>query len=72
MVVKASPKVSIIITSYNYEDYIMECVESCLNQKGFNDFEVIVVDDGSSDATISLLKGISDSRLKIYRNQIQG
>lgn len=69
MVVKTSPKVSIIITSYNYEDYIIECVESCLNQKDFYDFDVIVVDDGSSDATISLLKRISDSRLKVYQNQ---
>lgn len=72
MVKRISPKVSIIITSYNYEDYIIECVESCLNQKGFHDFDVIVVDDGSSDATISLLDGITDSRLKVYQNQNRG
>ena len=72
MVTTTSPKVSIIVTSYNYEDYIVECVESCLNQKTFHNYEVIVIDDGSSDKTVRLLNEISDSRLKVYQNQNRG
>jgi len=40
--------VSIIITLYNYEKYITDCLESCLNQT-YNDYEIIVVDDKSTD-----------------------
>lgn len=43
--------VSIIVTSFNYGGYITECIESCLDQKTNFDYEIIVVDDGSSDNT---------------------
>jgi glycosyltransferase involved in cell wall biosynthesis len=59
-------KFSIIITSYNYETYIVECLESCLNQLHFNDYEVIVIDDGSTDTTKSLLSKYLDNKLSIY------
>jgi glycosyltransferase involved in cell wall biosynthesis len=59
-------KFSIIITSYNYEKYIIECLESCLNQLNFNDYEVIVIDDGSVDDTKLLLSRYLDKKLTIY------
>lgn len=43
--------VSIIVTAFNYERYITECIESCLNQKTNFDYEIIIVDDGSMDNT---------------------
>ena len=42
---------SIIITTYNYEKYIRESVESALNQDFSDKYEIIVVDDCSSDKT---------------------
>lgn len=47
---------SIIITSFNYEDYIEESIVSCLNQKTNFNFEIIVIDDGSTDNTRNLLE----------------
>ena len=59
-------KYSIIVTAYNYEKYINECIDSCLNQIEIEDFEVIVVDDGSTDMTRKNLDNYHDSRLQVY------
>ena len=48
-------KVSVIITTCNYEKYLKKAVESVLNQS-FKDFELIIVDDGSTDNTKEILK----------------
>ena len=59
-------KVSITISTYNVESYIKECMQSILNQT-FKDFELICIDDCSSDNTLSILKRFetSDSRIKV-------
>lgn len=49
------PKFSIIIPVYNVEKYIERCVESVINQT-FKDYELIVVDDGSTDKSIELIE----------------
>lgn len=61
------PKVSIIIPAYNTEFYIKEAVKSALEQTVSN-IEVIVVDDGSSDSTVSVIEAIRDDRLKLLVN----
>lgn len=65
-------KVSIIITSYNYEKYILEAIRSCLNQNVYEDYEVIVVDDGSGDGTLNILKGIQDPKFKYFMIENSG
>ena len=47
-------KVSIIVAFYNIKDCVRYCVNSLLNQS-YLDYEVVLVDDGSTDATSSLL-----------------
>jgi len=47
---KSSPLFSIIVPAYNVENYISECIESVLSQS-FQDFELILIDDGSTDQT---------------------
>ena len=48
-------KISILITSYNKGKYINQCIDSCLKQN-FKSFEIILVDNYSSDKTVSILK----------------
>jgi len=59
------PTVSIVIHSYNHEKYISETIESILNQS-FQDFEIIITYDGSSDKTIEKIKQYSDPRINLY------
>ena len=58
------PLVSVIIPSYNAESYIEECINSVLSQR-LKDFELIVVDDGSTDSTVRLVKSFQDQRLSL-------
>ena len=57
-----SPRFSIIIPTYNRADSILETLESCFAQR-FSDFEIIVIDDGSSDSTLTVLENVADPRL---------
>tara|TARA_B100000787_G_scaffold170066_1_gene163777 strand:- start:3776 stop:4510 length:735 start_codon:yes stop_codon:yes gene_type:complete len=58
---------SLIITTYNYEKYIENCVESCLNQQNHSlKYEIIIIDDGSTDNTSKLLAKMSDDRISVY------
>jgi len=51
---------------YNGEDFVRAAVESVLGQT-LTDFELVVVDDGSTDATPEILQGISDPRVRVFR-----
>jgi glycosyltransferase involved in cell wall biosynthesis len=58
-----APKVTVIIPSYNRVHYLGDAIGSVLAQT-FDDFEIIVVDDGSTDASADLLRAIDDPRLR--------
>ena len=65
-------KLSIVVPVYNVEKYIVKCISSLLNQN-FDDYEIIVVDDGSPDRSIEILKeNISDDRMQIVHQENQG
>lgn len=62
---KPSIKLSIIVPAYNVEKYITQCLDSIVNAlTGFDDYEIIVVEDCSRDNTLALLKEISPN----YKN----
>lgn len=67
----SSPAVTIITPTYNREMLLPETVDSMLNQR-FSDFEYIVVDDGSTDGTVSMLAGYDDPRLRVLEQAHQG
>ncbi len=61
---------SVITTSYNYEKYIRETIESVLAQT-YQDWELIVVDDGSSDNSVKIIEEYcqKDSRIKLFTHE---
>ena len=66
-----SVKVSVIMPAYNSEVYIRESIDSVLAQT-FADFELIVVDDGSTDTTTAIAESYSDSRIRLIRQPNRG
>jgi len=62
---KNIPKISVIIPAYNSEITIKQTVYSVLNQT-LTDFELIVINDGSTDSTLEIVYQIQDSRLKVF------
>ena len=66
-------KISVIIPVYNTEMFLSECLDSVLHQT-FKDFEIICVNDGSSDNSASILKGYAqkDARIKVITQANQG
>ncbi len=58
------PLVTVILTSYNHAGFLPEAVGSVLEQT-FTDFELIVIDDGSSDESQSVLRSYQDSRMRL-------
>jgi len=67
------PFVTVLMSAYNAERYLGEAIESILKQT-FQDFEFIVIDDGSTDGTAAILADYQrrDKRIQIYRQENQG
>ena len=59
------PEVSIIIPTYNCEDYIAQALESVFAQT-YSNLEIILVDDASTDSTLKIARSFKDPRLKIF------
>ena len=59
-----SPELSVFITSYNSELYIREAINSILNQT-YTDYELIIIDNASTDKTVSIIKSYMDNRIHL-------
>jgi glycosyltransferase involved in cell wall biosynthesis len=62
-----SPTISVILAVYNGDRFVEEALASVLGQT-FGDFELLVVDDGSTDETPRILSGLDDPRVRVLRN----
>jgi glycosyltransferase involved in cell wall biosynthesis len=64
------PLLSVLMTSYNREQYIAEAIESIL-ESTYTNFELIIVDDGSKDRTVEITRSYAkkDQRIKVYVNE---
>ena len=65
-----NPLISVLMTAYNREKYIAEAIESVLAST-YNNFELIVVDDHSTDDTVAIVNryAVNDSRIQVYINE---
>jgi glycosyltransferase involved in cell wall biosynthesis len=68
---KNIPAISVIIPAYNQAMYVSEAIRSVLGQT-YPDFELIVVDDGSTDETSQILAGFQDPRIHVIRQSNAG
>jgi glycosyltransferase involved in cell wall biosynthesis len=67
----ATPRVSVVMAVYNAEPWLAEAVDSVLGQT-YGDFELVVIDDGSLDATPEILGRLRDPRLRVVRQRQSG
>src|SRR5690348_13931882 len=64
----AAPAVSVVMTAYNAEHTIAAAITSIQRQR-FSDFELIIVDDGSTDGTVAAVNRVADRRVRLLRNE---
>jgi len=62
------PKISVVMPLYNAEKYVEKTIRSILNQT-YKDFELIIVDDCSTDNSVQVVESIQDNRIKLFRNE---
>lgn len=60
--------VSILVVSYNAEKYIEKTLQSCLAQ-AYPDFEILVLDNASSDRTVEIIRSLGDSRITMFEGK---
>src|ERR1035438_1677250 len=63
-----APRVSVVMGAYNGERFLRPAIESIINQT-FRDFELIVIDDCSTDSTGQILREFKDERMRVVRNE---
>ena len=64
------PLVSVVMTTYNEEsEYLLQCINSVLNQS-YENFELIIINDCSTDKTLEILESHTDPRINIFTNNI--
>lgn len=59
-----TPKISVCMAMYNAAPYLRECVDSILAQT-FTDFELLIVDDGSTDGSVDIVRSYADPRIRL-------
>ena len=63
-----TPKVTVLMTVYNGERYLKECMDSVLSQS-FKDFEFLIVDDCGADSSKDIIKSYKDDRIRLIENK---
>ena len=66
--IDGQPLVTVFMAVYNGEKYIKEAIESILGQT-FADFELLIVNDGSTDGSMAVIADIKDSRIRVLHNE---
>ncbi len=62
------PKITVLMPVYNAEKFLASAIESILNQT-FRDFDFLIIDDGSTDRSVDIIRSYSDARIRFYINE---
>jgi len=62
------PKVTVLMPVYNAEKYLKEAIGSILGQS-FSDFEFLIINDGSTDSSVKIIKSYDDPRIRFIANE---
>ena len=65
------PEISIIIPNYNTAQYLPRCLDSLINQT-FQDIEILVIDDGSTDDSVKIMESYHDPRVHVLHHKGDG
>ncbi|MGR6086939.1 MAG: glycosyltransferase family 2 protein [Arcticibacter sp.] len=63
------PRIGVLMPVYNVAPYIKESIQSILDQS-FSDFELLIIDDCSTDETFNIIQSFQDTRIKLIRNDV--
>lgn len=67
--VKTSPKISVVIPVYNCQEFVRTAIHSILAQT-YRDFELLLLDDASSDGSLEIMQSFKDPRIRLIRNDV--
>ena len=67
-----APLISIVIANYNYGHFIEDAIRSVIMQDGFDECELIVVDGGSSDNSVEVIKKYADKIIALSDELMKG
>lgn len=67
--VSINPLVSVVVPLYNYSQYIGDCIQSIKNQD-YDNYELIVIDDCSTDKSYKVAKGFENGRIKVIKTEV--
>ncbi len=62
------PRITVLMPVYNSEKFLREAIDSILQQT-FTDFEFLIIDDGSTDNSVSMVQAYTDPRIRFYQNE---
>jgi glycosyltransferase involved in cell wall biosynthesis len=63
------PRIGVLMPVYNVAPFIKESIQSIMNQS-FSDFELLIIDDCSTDETFNIIQTFQDDRIKLIRNEV--
>jgi glycosyltransferase involved in cell wall biosynthesis len=63
-----NPKITVLMPVYNGERYLRQAMDSILNQS-VEDYEFLIINDGSTDRTLEILQSYKDPRIKVINNE---
>ena len=65
----AAPRISFVVPAYNMQVFVADCLNSIFGQEGNHDYEVIVIDDASTDRTADVIATFDDPRIRLIKHR---